>query len=437
VGEDRGFWEFSITVCLLDHLTRLAAPNRAFANVGPLMDLRESPEDAAFRNEARTWLEANLSGEFAEARGLGRAGNEHEGRDARLAWERHLGRSGWSCVGWPKSAGGRGATMAQQVIWNEEYVRADAPARVGVFGEGLLGPTLIAYGTEEQKRRFLEPIRLGTELWCQGYSEPDAGSDLANVQTRAVLDGDQWVITGQKVWTSYAQWADWCFVLARTNPDRPRHRGLSYLLVPMHQPGIEVRPIVQLTGTAEFNEVFFDGARTDADLVVGDVDDGWRVALATLAFERGVGLLGDIVHFRRQLDEILVLAHKNGLSADPVVRQRLADSWARLFILRLNVLRSLTGLEGPTASPQASIAKLFWASWHRDMGELAMDVIGTEATVDLHDTTDLQRVFLFSRSDTIYGGSNEIQRNIIGERVLGLPPEPKPAPKPPAAAVVP
>ena len=404
------------------------------------MDLRESPEDAAFRQEARAWLEANLSGEFAEARGLGRVGNEHLGRDIRLAWERHLGRSGWSCVGWPAEARGRGATLTQQVIWNEEYVRADAPARVGVIGEGLLGPTLIAHGSEEQKERFLDPIRLGTELWCQGYSEPDAGSDLANVQTRALLEGDQWVITGQKVWTSYAQWADWCFVLARTDPDVPRHAGLSYLLVPMDQAGIDVRPIRQLTGTSEFNEVFFDGARTEANLVVGGVGNGWKVALSTLAFERGVGLLGDVVHFRRQLDQVIDIARKNGKSANPLVRQRLAEAWARLYLLRLNTLRSLSD-DQAAASPQASVSKLFWATWHRDMGELAMDVLGTEATVmggDGGDSgsdggdgnggdrlSDLQRAFLFSRADTIYGGSNEIQRNIIGERALGLPPEPK------------
>ncbi|HMK99845.1 MAG TPA: acyl-CoA dehydrogenase family protein, partial [Acidimicrobiales bacterium] len=304
---------------------------------------------------------------------------------------------------------------------------ADAPARIGVIGEGLLGPTLIAYGTEEHKRRFLEPIRLGTELWCQGYSEPDAGSDLANVQTRAVLDSGQWVITGQKVWTSYAQWADWCFVLARTDPDVPRHAGLSYLLVPMGQTGIEIRPIRQLTGTAEFNEVFFDGARTDADLVVGGVGNGWRVALATLGFERGVGLLGDVVHFRRQLEAVIDVARKHGKSADPVLRQRLSESWARLYIMRLNTLRSLSSSDQTAASLQASVAKLFWASWHRDMGELAMDVIGAEAMID--EGAELQRVFLFSRADTIYGGSNEIQRNIIGERVLGLPPEPKVTPK--------
>jgi alkylation response protein AidB-like acyl-CoA dehydrogenase len=392
------------------------------------MDLHDSPEDAAFRAEARRWLEANLSGEFAAARGLGRAGLQHEGRDLRMAWERKLGKDGWTCVGWPAEYGGRGAPMSQQVIWNEEYVRADAPARVNVLGEGLLGPTLIAYGTDDQKRRFLDPIRRGTELWCQGYSEPDAGSDLANVQTKAVLDGDEWVITGQKVWTSYAQWADWCFVICRTDPEAPRHKGLSYLLVPMDQPGVEIRPIRQMTGTSEFNEVFFDRAHTDADLVVGEVNDGWRVALATLAFERGSGLLGDIVGFNKELDHVLDVARKNGLGTDLTVRQRLADAWIRLTILRLNTLRSLTGVDGPVAPPEASIAKLFWATWHRDLGDLAMDVLGADATVAEgfpYDLGDLQRIFLFSRADTIYGGSNEIQRTIIGERVLGLPPEPK------------
>jgi len=392
------------------------------------MDLNDSPEDAAFRTEAHDWLEANLTGEFADARGLGRAGKQHEGRELRSAWERKLGADGWTCVGWPVEYGGRGAPMSQQVIWNEEYVRAEAPARVNVMGEGLLGPTLIAYGTEEQKTRFLNPIRWGVELWCQGYSEPNAGSDLANVQTRAVLDGDEWVVTGQKVWTSYAQWSDWCFVVCRTDPEAPRHKGLSYLLVPMDQPGVEVRPIRQMTGTSEFNEVFFDGARTDADLVVGEVNDGWRVALATLAFERGVGILGDIVGFRRELDHLLNIVRTGNRSHDPLLRERLADAWIRLYILRLNTLRSLTGIDGPVAPPQASISKLFWATWHRDLGELAMDVLGTWAAVaeaPPYELSDLQRIFLFSRADTIYGGSNEIQRNIIGDRVLRLPPEPK------------
>jgi alkylation response protein AidB-like acyl-CoA dehydrogenase len=392
------------------------------------MDLHDSPEDAAFRAEARAWLETNLTGEFAGARGLGHMGLQHEGREVRTAWERKLGVDRWTCIGWPTAYGGRGAPISQQVIWSEEYVRADAPARVNVMGEGLLGPTLIAYGTDAQKARFLGPIRQGTELWCQGYSEPNAGSDLANVQTRAVRDGDEWVITGQKVWTSYAQWADWCFVVCRTDPAASRHKGLSYLLVPMRQAGIEIRPIRQITGTSEFNEVFFDGARTSADLVVGEVDDGWRVALATLAFERGVGLLGDVVGFRRELDNIVELARKNGRAAEGPLRQRLADAWIRLYVLRLNILRSLTGVEGPVAPPQASIAKLYWAQWHRDLGELAMDVLGQDSTVAdgfPYHLADAQRIFLFSRADTIYGGSNEIQRTIIGERVLGLPPEPK------------
>jgi alkylation response protein AidB-like acyl-CoA dehydrogenase len=392
------------------------------------MDLRDSPEDAEFRAEARRWLAGHLVGAFADARGAGRPGREHEDREVRLEWERVLGRAGWTCVGWSAQWGGRGASLSQQVIWNEEYVRADAPARVGVFGEGLLGPTLMAYGSDAQRRRFLEPIRLATEMWCQGYSEPGAGSDLANVQTKAVADGDEWVVTGQKVWTSYAQWADWCFVVCRTDTDAPRHKGLSYLLVPMDQPGVEVRPITQLTGTSEFNEVFFDGARTARDMVVGAVNDGWRVALATLGLERGVGLLGTILHFRREFDEVVDLARKRGRASDPVLRQRLADAWIRLFILRANTLRSLSGPDGPVAPPESSIAKLYWSHWHRDLGELAMDVLGADALVGDESSgglSDLQRLFLFARADTIYAGSSEIQRNIIGERVLGLAPEPK------------
>jgi len=392
------------------------------------MDLRDSTEDAAFRQEVRAWISDNRVGEFAESGDVGGPGREHEGFEVRLAWERVLGDAGWTCLGWPVEWGGRGASIAQQVIWNEEYVRASCPARVGVFGEGLLGPTLIAYGSEDQKRRFLEPIRTGRELWCQGYSEPDAGSDLASVRTSAVLDGDEWVINGQKVWTSLAQWADWCFVLARTDPVSSRHKGLSYILVPMHQPGIEMRPIIQLTGTSEFNEVFFDGARTSADMVVGDVGEGWRVALATLAFERGVALLGHQVRFGRELDNVIDIARDRGLTTEPVVRQRLAQAWLTLSILRMNTLRSLRGLEGPLSTPEASISKLFWGTWHRDLGELAMDVSGMSSQIlssAPYQLAELQALFLFSRADTIYGGSNEIQRNIVAERVLGLPPEPK------------
>ncbi len=264
-------------------------------------------------------------------------------------WERILAADGWTCIGWPTEYGGRGASIAHQVIFNEEYARARAPGRVSVLGEGLLGPTIIQYGTAEQQDRFLPPIVGGTELWCQGYSEPNAGSDLANVQTKAVLEGDEWVITGQKVWTSLAHQSDWCFVVCRTEPGSVRHRGLSYLLVPMDQTGVEVRPITQLTRTSEFNEVFFDGARTRAEHVVGEVGDGWKVALATLAFERGVGLLGHQLTFRRELDALVEVARANGSSADPLIRQQLARSYAELEILRFNTLRSLSGYDGPVA----------------------------------------------------------------------------------------
>jgi alkylation response protein AidB-like acyl-CoA dehydrogenase len=321
--------------------------------------------------------------------------------------------------------------MTEQVIFHEEYVRAAAPGRVSVMGEGLLGPTLIHYGTEAQKARFLPPILAGTELWCQGYSEPDAGSDLANVTTRAVRDGDEWVITGQKVWTSLAHQSDWCFAVCRTDPESRRHKGLSYLLVPMDQPGVEVRPIMQLTKTSEFNEVFFDGARTHRDNIVGAEGEGWRVALATLAFERGVALLGHQLGFVREFQRIVAVAQANGRSRDPVIRQRLAQAHAELTIMRYNTLRSLSGIDGPVAPPEASIAKLYWGSWHRRLGELAIDVIGPAALVlegndpAAYELDEFQRPFLFSRAETIYGGSNQIQRNIIGERVLGLPPEPK------------
>jgi alkylation response protein AidB-like acyl-CoA dehydrogenase len=401
------------------------------------MDLRDRPQDSAFRAEIRQFLETHLVGEFADLGGRGGSGDETFGFEARLRWEKVLAEGGWTCLGWPVAYGGRGASMTEQVIFYEEYARAGAPGRVSILGEGLLGPTVIHYGSEAQKERFLPPIRQGTELWCQGYSEPDAGSDLASVTTRAELDGDEWVINGQKVWTSLAHQADWCFVVCRTDPTSRRHHGLSYLLVPMDQPGVEVRPIMQLTRTSEFSEVFFDGARTDRANVVGAVGDGWRVALATLAFERGVALLGHQLGFVRELDAIVAGARENGRSRHPVIRQRLARAYVELTIMRYNTLRSLAGIDGPVASPQASIAKLYWGSWHRRLGELALDVLGPAATVvaqcadgavgavGSYELDAFQRSFLSARAETIYGGSNQIQRNIIGERVLGLPPEPK------------
>jgi len=380
--------------------------------------------DEQFRADVRGWLEEHLTGDFAELRGKGGPGREHEAHEARVEWDRHLARHGWTCIGWPEEHGGRGLSLDHQVIFHEEYARANAPARTNHLGEELLGPTLIAFGTPEQQERFLPRIRAVKEFWCQGYSEPGAGSDLANVTTRARPEADEWVIDGQKVWTSFAHQADWCFVLARTEPGSERHRGLSYLLVRMDQPGVEVRPIVQLTGTSEFNEVFFSGALTTVDMVVGGEGNGWKVAMATLGFERGVSTLGQQVGFQRELDALLEVARANGTYDDPVLRDRLARAQVELEVIRLNALRTLAEEQGPQ---QASISKLLWARWHRTLGELAMQVRGPDSltTGPGYDLDEWQRLFLFTRADTIYGGSDEIQRNVLAERVLGLPKEPR------------
>lgn len=392
------------------------------------MDARFSEEDEAFRREIAGWLEQNLSGEFENVRGRGGPGDEHALFEERHAWERKLGEAGWIGIGWPKSVGGRDLDLSQQVVFHEEYARAGGPGRVGHIGEGLLAPTLIHYGSDEQKQRFLPAIRSGDEIWCQGYSEPNAGSDLANVQTRAELIGDEWVISGQKVWTSGASHSDWCFVLCRTNPDAPKHKGLSYLLVPMRQAGVEVRPIVQLTGDAEFSETFFNEARAPAENLVGEPGDGWKVAMGTLAFERGASTLGQQMLFQNDLDRVIAAAKANGKAADPVIRQRIAQAWMGLRIQRYNALRTLSQSEGAELSREAMITKIYWATWHRDLGKLAMDVLGPQAEITEgapYQLGALQRMFLFTRSDTIYGGSNEIQRNIIAERALGLPREPR------------
>ncbi len=385
------------------------------------MDLTDSPADEAFREEVRSFLEESLGGDFAEVRGKGGPGREHEAYEARLAWDRHLAANGWTCIGWPVEHGGRALPLFQQVIFHEEYAAAGAPGRVNHLGEELLGPTLIAFGTPEQQHRFLPAIVAVEELWCQGYSEPDAGSDLANVKTRARLVSDTWVIDGQKVWTSLAHQSDWCFVVARTDPGSTRHRGLSYLLVPMDQDGVEVRPINQLTDTSEFNEVFFDGARTAADMVVGEPGDGWKVAMGTLGLERGVSTIGQQTMFRRELAALMSLAKQNGTWDDPLLRDRLEAAETELEVIRLNALRTLSEEQAPQ---QASISKLLWARWHRDLGELAMAVRGVDSVFADGGLDEWQRLFLFTRSDTIYGGSDEIQRNILAERVLGLPREP-------------
>jgi len=403
------------------------------------VDQSESPDglitDDDFAQTVRTWLNDNLTGDFARLKGKGGPGSEHEFFEERLAWDRHLAAAGWTCLGWPKEHGGRGATLAQQVVFHQEYAKSGAPARVSHVGEELLGPTLIAFGTEEQKRRFLPGINTVTELWAQGYSEPGAGSDLANVSTTARLDGDKWVINGQKVWTSLAHVAQWAFVVCRTEPGSKRHQGLSFLLVPLDQPGVTVRPIQQLTGTSEFNEVFFDDAVTDADLVVGEPGDGWRVAMGLLTFERGVSTLGQQIGFARELQGVVDLAKANGAATDPNIREKIARAWVGLRVMRAHALRTLEAVDAGTSGAEASVAKLLWANWHRDLGQLAMEVQGPASLLAPADPSsvvtdpehlelgDWQRLFLFTRADTIYGGSNEIQRNIISERVLGLPRE--------------
>ncbi|MGZ8177183.1 acyl-CoA dehydrogenase family protein [Williamsia sp. SKLECPSW1] len=403
---------------------------------------RAEVSDDDFALSVRSWLESNLTGEFAHLRGRGGPGSEHEFFAERLAWDRHLAASGWTCLGWPTEYGGRNATIAQRIAFHTEYARAQAPARVNHLGEELLGPTLIAFGTDAQRARFLPGIADVTELWSQGYSEPGAGSDLANVATTARLEDGRWVISGQKIWTSLAHVAQWAFVLCRVERGSARHKGLGFLLVPLDQPGVTVRPIQQLTGTSEFNEVFFDDAVTDGDLIVGEPGDGWRVAMGLLEFERGVSTLGQQVGFARELERVVAMARANGTATDPRIRERIVRARIGLRAMRAHARRTLAEVDTGGAGGQASVSKLLWANWHRDLGELAMAVQGAPGLVAPEATTEdapnditapdrvelgeWQRLFLFSRADTIYGGSNEVQRTIIAERVLGLPREARP-----------
>jgi alkylation response protein AidB-like acyl-CoA dehydrogenase len=394
------------------------------------MKIGFSPEDEAFRQEVASWLTEHLCGPYEALRFRGGPGDEHMFPEERKAWERELARGGWIGLGWPSAHGGRGLSISQQVIFYEEYARAGGPGRMGHIGEGLIGPTLVAFGSDEQRARFLPGILEGREFWCQGYSEPGAGSDLAAVKTRARFDeaSGKWLINGQKVWTSLAHESDWCFVLARTDPDSRGHHGLSFLLVPMDQPGIKVQPIQQITGTSEFNEVFFDDAEAEASCMIGAPGDGWKIAMALLGFERGVSTLGQQMQFQNELDEVIRLAKRNGAAEDPLIRQRLAQAWAGLRVLRYNSLRMLSGPQDGSLRREATIYKLAWSTWHAELGKLAMDVLGPQAEIldgGPYELSRLQSLFLFTRADTIYGGSNEIQRNIIAERALGMPREPR------------
>jgi len=412
------------------------------------MDLTYPPEAEEFRVEIRTWLEENLpEGWFDEGFQMSDAE-----RGAWLEqWTAKLFEGGWICATWPKEYGGKGLTTMQGVVLAEEFARAGAPMRGDFFGDTLVGPTILQWGTEEQKKQFIPGILSGTIAWCQGFSEPDAGSDLASLKTTAELDGDEWVINGQKIWTTQGFAADYGFVLCRTDKDAPKHKGISYLLVPMHQEGVEVRAIRQIDGSAEFAEVFFTDARCPEENVVGGLNNGWAVAMTTLGFERGTSATTGYRRFESELNGIIEIARRNGAADDPRVRQRLAACWSKVQIMRINGLRSLatvlSGTKDPAVAALGATNKIFWSEYHQEVMKLAMDVLGLEGQTLLgevgreesipgygrravnpdYPANALQSSFFFSRSETIWGGTSQIQRNIVGERVLGLPKEPKAA----------
>ena len=383
----------------------------------------------AFRTEVRDWMASHLTGKFAELKHRGGSGEGDALPELRKEWERELAAGHWTCPGWSAEHGGRGLSVAEQVAFQEEYSRAGGPGRMGHIGEGLMGPTLIAFGTEDQKKRFLPGILNGTEFWCQGYSEPSAGSDFGNIKTRAKLDPEtgDWLVSGQKVWTSLAHLSDWIFVVARCEEGSVGRNGLIFLLMPLDQTGVEIHPIKQIGGGAEFNSVFFDDARAKAEDVIGQPGDGWKIAMALLGFERGISTLGQQMSFQQELDLIVEIAKENGSDRSPVIRQRVAYAWTGLRAMRYLAMRVLSDDQSAETRREALTYKYQWSNWHRDLGRLAMDVLKMDANVVSDDPRRerLQQMFLFARADTIYGGTNEIQLNIIAEQGLGMPREPR------------
>jgi alkylation response protein AidB-like acyl-CoA dehydrogenase len=389
------------------------------------MKLGFSAKEEEFRQECADWLNAQMAGPFRDIKGITTLTAKAE---RRKEWEQHLGENGWSCIGWPREWGGRSAALAEQVIFAEEYARAGVPGRVNHIGIELAGPTILTFGTDEQKRRFLPDIAAGKTIFCQGFSEPNAGSDLASVRTKGRIEGGKWVVNGQKIWTSLAHISDWIFVVTRTEEGSKGPRGLSFLMMPIDQPGIEIRPIKQINGDAEFNETFFTDATCPADSMIGGAGDGWRIAMGLLAFERGVSTLGQQMAFRNELDAIVAAAKTNGTAKDPLIRQRIAKAEIGLRLMRYGTLRMLSNTDHSKVDGAALTYKIQWASWRRNLGELAMDVLGQsgEITDNAHYEWDLlPNLFLYSRADTIYGGTNQIQRNLIAERGLGMPREPR------------
>jgi len=394
------------------------------------MDLSLSPALKSFQDEVRTWFDEHLVGEFAAHRGVGFSWDD-AAWDVRIAWDKELSKGGWICIGWPKEYGGRAASVDEQLIFQLEYARANPPYRATASGQDLFGPTLLHYGTDEQKARFLPPIVSIDELWGQGFSEPGAGSDLAGLRTKARLDGDEWVIEGQKVWTSVGNRADWMYVLCRTDLEAPRHKSMSLLLVPVDQPGVDVRPIRNILGGAEFCEVFYNEARTSRDMVVGPVNGGWAVAMGALGVERGLTLLAEHLRIKHEVDEMIDAAVRTGGIANPVLRRDLVRAWSDARIMEWNGLRLMAGIKGRGVDPvvQSSISKVYASRAHTRMGETAMRAMGagSQLTGPDYALNRLQQIFLASRAETIYGGTTEIQYNVLSERTLGLPREPRPA----------
>jgi alkylation response protein AidB-like acyl-CoA dehydrogenase len=380
------------------------------------VDLRDTPEEAAFRSEVRAWIAANLPAEL-RGRRFGERRFEQAGRE----WSRRLYEAGYAGLTWPKEYGGAGAPYSFQAIFLEETAKAEAPQHIGVIGLGMAGPTIIAHGSEEQKRRHLPKILSAEEIWCQGFSEPGAGSDLSAVRTRAELQGDCFVVDGQKVWSSFAHIADWCILVARSDPASERHAGLTYLIADMHAAGVEVRPLRQITGEAEFNEIFFSGVEVPRENVLGEIGQGWQVAMTTLLHERGTlgfALTGVLDAAVRKL---IALARERGVD-DPRLLDRVAQEWIELQALKFTNYRALTQLmKTGIPGPEGSVAKLHWSESNQRLTKLALELLGDEAQVVGGDDDGWQYQQLRSRGNTIEAGTSEILRNIIAERVLGLP----------------
>jgi alkylation response protein AidB-like acyl-CoA dehydrogenase len=389
------------------------------------MDFQLSPEDAAFQEEVRSWL-ASRREQIEHTREV----DWEEGGEAferYRAWERELFEAGLGAVAWPKDYGGRGATLMQQALFTDEYVKAQAPDRINRLGLGLLGPTLMAFGTDAQKSEHLPRILRCDEIWCQGFSEPNAGSDLASLRTRAEIDGDDFVVDGQKIWTSLGRFGDWIFTLCRTDPAAPKHKGISFILIDMHSPGVEVRPLVQIDGSARFAEVFFTGVRVPRSNLVGGLNEGWKVAMTTLGFERGTGL-GSPAAFNRMFRDLVALTQREQRSDDPDVRRRVAQGYIETRMFQLNNQRTLSKLvKGAQVGSEASLNKLYWSEMETRLLELGLDVLGPRAEIaegpEAEQGGELFGDYLYARASQIYAGTNEIQKNIIAQRVLGLPRE--------------